>query len=341
MGRVFWDVRLRQLGQDGYKSMKRDIKLGLSVIVPVYNSEKILPELVGRLEVVLVKIGMPFELILVNDGSKDGSWAVIEEMAKKKDWVRGFRLMRNFGQHNALLCGIRMACFEVSITLDDDLQNPPEEIPQLLACLNEGYDVVYGQREAKRHGWYRAWAASLVKLAMVSTMGVGIARQISPFRVFRTRLRDALDRFESPFVSVDVLFSWVTQNFCAVRVNHCESKREKSNYNFLRLCSYAISIVSGFSSLPLRFASIIGFIFSFFGLLMLCYVVALYFAKGTPVAGFPFLASTIAIFSGIQLFSIGVIGEYLARMHFRMMGKPTYFIEKETQQKPDQKEVKA
>ena len=186
MGRVFWDVSLRKSGQDEYKSMKPNLKHGLSVIVPVYNSVAILPELVERLEVVLVKLGMPFELILVNDGSQDESWAAIEEMAKKKDWIRGFRLMRNFGQHNALLCGIRMACFEVSITLDDDLQNPPEEIPQLLACLNEGYDVVYGQRGEKRHGWYRAWAASLVKLAMVSTMGVGIARQISPFRVFRT-----------------------------------------------------------------------------------------------------------------------------------------------------------
>jgi undecaprenyl-phosphate 4-deoxy-4-formamido-L-arabinose transferase len=341
MERVFLDVRLRQHGQDGYKSMKPNLKVGLSVIVPVYNSGAILAQLVGRLEVVLVKIGMPFEIILINDGSQDQSWAVIEEMAKKKDWIRGFCLRRNFGQHNALLCGIRKACFEISVTLDDDLQNPPEEIPQLLACLSEDRDVVYGQRVAKRHGWYRSWASSVVKLAMVSTMGVGIARQISPFRVFRTSLRDALDRFESPFVSVDVLFSWVTQNFCAVRVSHSESKRVKSNYNFLRLCSYAISMVSGFSSWPLRFASIIGFIFSFFGLLILCYVVALYFAKGTPVAGFPFLASTIAIFSGIQLFSIGVIGEYLARMHFRMMGKPTYFIEKETQQKQDQKEAKA
>ena len=331
----------RQSEQDEYKPMKPNLKHGLSVIVPVYNSEAILPELVERLEAVLVRLGMPFELILVNDGSQDESWAAIEEMAKKKDWIRGFSLTRNFGQHNALLCGIRKACFEISVTLDDDLQNPPEEIPQLLACLSEGHDIVYGRRAAKRHGWCRDWAASLVKLAMVSTMGVGIARQISPFRVFRTRLRDALDRFESPFVSVDVLFSWVTQNFCAVRVSHCVSEREKSNYNFLRLCSYAISMVSGFSSWPLRFASIIGFIFSFFGLLILCYVVALYFAKGTPVAGFPFLASTIAIFSGIQLFSIGVIGEYLARMHFRMMGKPTYFIEKETQQKQDRKVVKA
>src|SRR5262245_20682780 len=128
---------------------------GISVIVPVYNSEKSLPLLAERLQPVLAPYAPRMELLMVNDGSRDGSWQVVQDLAARHRWIRGINLMRNYGQHNALLCGIRSARYEVIVTMDDDLQNPPEEIPKLLNKLAEGYDVVYGTPNVEQHGLWR------------------------------------------------------------------------------------------------------------------------------------------------------------------------------------------
>ena len=131
----------------------------LSVVVPVYNSEQSLPELVERLQPVLGSAAEHFELILVNDASGDRSWEVVASLAAGHPWIRGVNLTRNYGQHNALLCGIRKARYETIVTMDDDLQNPPEEIPKLLEELDRGNDVVYGVPESERHGLFRDLAS--------------------------------------------------------------------------------------------------------------------------------------------------------------------------------------
>src|SRR3990172_781996 len=128
---------------------------GVSVIIPVYNSADILQDLLLRLELVVKELGTPCELVLVNDGSQDQSWAVVVEASRRLAWVRGINLMRNYGQHNALLCGIREARHDVIVTMDDDLQHPPEEIPKLLRRLDEGADVVYGPPIKEQHGLWR------------------------------------------------------------------------------------------------------------------------------------------------------------------------------------------
>src|SRR3954466_3236736 len=135
-----------------------------SVVIPVYHSAEILPELIERLETVLAPAFAWFEVILVNDGSRDRSWAVIAELAGRHDWVTGIDLMRNYGQHNALLCGIRAARGELTITLDDDLQHRPEDIPALLALLDPSTDVVYGTAREEQHGLLRDTASRLTKL---------------------------------------------------------------------------------------------------------------------------------------------------------------------------------
>jgi len=159
-----------------------------------------------------------------------------------------------------------------------------------------------------------------------SAMGSETARVVSAWRVFRTQLRDAFADYHGPFVSVDVLLTWGTTNFGSVRVRYDPRTIGKSNYNFRKLVRHAMNMMTGFSVLPLQLASIIGFFFTLFGIGVLVYVLGRYFISGTSVAGFPFLASIIAIFSGAQLFALGIIGEYLARMHFRTMDKPTYTI---------------
>jgi glycosyltransferase involved in cell wall biosynthesis len=304
----------------------RTTTLTISVVVPVYNSEGTLAELVHGLHTVLPSLTSTFEIILVNDGSHDRSWQVIGDLVARFPSVQGINLMRNCGQHNALLAGIRCANYDVIITLDDDLQNPPEEIPKLIRKLTEGYDVVYGTPAQERHGLWRDLASRITKLALQASMGVETARQVSAFRAFRTQLRDAFADYRSPFPSIDVLLTWGTSRFSFVDVRHDARAIGVSNYTFKKLVTHAMNMITGFSILPLQMASVVGFGFTLFGLGVLAYVLGRYLLQGSSVPGFPFLASVIAIFSGAQLFALGIIGEYLARVHFRMMERPTYTL---------------
>lgn len=294
----------------------------LSVVIPVFNGEQSIPILISRLEPVLSSLTDEYEVILVNDGSRDNSWETICQLAQSHSWVRGINLMRNYGQHNALLSGIREASHDIVVTMDDDLQHPPEEIPRLLSKLNEGYDVVYGTPQRERHGLWRDLASQITKLALQTAMGVDVARSVSAFRVFRTQLRDAFAAYSGPFVSIDVLLTWGTTRFAAVRVRHDNRTLGVSNYTFGKLVTHAINMATGFSTVPLQLASWLGFAFTFFGAAVLVYVVGRYIVLGHSVPGFPFLASVITIFSGVQLFVIGIFGEYLARIHTRSMGRP-------------------
>ena len=234
--------------------------------------------------------------------------------------------MRNYGQHNALLCGIRAAKCPVIVTVDDDLQHPPDQVQKLLQKLNEGFDVVYGTPEKAQHGFMRNIASRMTKIALQSTMGAQTARDVSAFRAFRTELRNAFSNYQSPFVSIDVLLTWGTTRFAAVPARHDPRRHGPSNYTFGKLASHALNMMTGFSTWPLQLASLMGFAFTIFGFLVLLYVISRYLIQGASVPGFPFLASIISIFSGAQLFAIGIIGEYLSRMHFRMMERPTYTV---------------
>jgi undecaprenyl-phosphate 4-deoxy-4-formamido-L-arabinose transferase len=298
--------------------------LNCSIIVPVYNGAESVPALVERLRKVLPEVTDKFEAILVNDGSRDLSWDRIVELSNQYSWITGINLARNFGQHNALLCGIRQAQYEFIVTLDDDLQNPPEEIPGLLAKLAEGYDVVYGTPEREQHGLWRDLASQITKIALQGTMGVDTARKVSSFRAFNTHIRDVFANYHGYSVNIDVLLTWGTNRFTSIPVRHDPRRLGNSNYSFGKLIMHGLNMLTGFSTLPLQFASITGFAFMLFGIGVLAYVIGRYAILGDSVPGFPFLASIIAIFSGAQLFALGIIGEYLARMYFPIMDRPPY-----------------
>jgi undecaprenyl-phosphate 4-deoxy-4-formamido-L-arabinose transferase len=302
----------------------------LSFVVPVYRSAESLIELHRRINAVFLDSPDDFEIIFVEDGGLDASWSVIQSIAATDRRVRGFRMSRNFGQHNALLCGIRQAQGAVIVTLDDDLQHPPELIPKLLQKLDEGYDVVYGPPEREQHGLLRDLASLITKIALEGSMGAANARQVSALRVFVTRLRDAFSEYRSPTVNIDVLLTWATTRFAAVRVAHAARKFGASGYTPRKLVRHALNMMTGFSTRPLHLASLLGFLFAFFGLLVLVYVLIQWLLHGSAVPGFAFLASIIAIFSGAQLISIGIIGEYLARMHLRTMERPPYLVSENT-----------
>jgi glycosyltransferase involved in cell wall biosynthesis len=302
------------------------IPRGITITVPVYNSEGSVGLLVEKLAEVLPGLAPRHEVILVNDGSRDRSWQVVEDLCRKYSFVRGINLMRNYGQHNALLCAIRVARYDTIVTMDDDLQHPPEELHKLLALLTDDVDVVYGPPEKEQHGFLRDAASIVTKIALQSAMGAETARMVCALRVFRTQLREAFSNFHSPYVNLDVLLTWGTRRFTARRVRHEPRTIGVSTYTTRALVRHALNLATGFSVVPLQIASIVGFGFTFFGFSVLAYVLIRYFLEGSPVAGFPFLASIIAIFSGAQLFSLGIMGEYLARMHFRLMNRPTYTV---------------
>ena len=275
---------------------------------------------------VLQSLAASFEILLIDDGSIDDSWAVITSLASTYDSVRGVRLMRNYGQHSALLCGIRRVRFDCTVTLDDDLQNPPEEIPKLLSNLTLNMDVVYGTPQRATHGLFRNLSSQITKIVLQKGMGAETARNVSAFRLFRTQVREAFQTYRAPYVSIDVLLTWGTTRFTSVRVEHSPRSLGSSNYTLGKLLLHALNMLTGFTTIPLQLASLVGIAFTCFGFLVLCFVLTRYFLQGTTAPGFPFLASVIAIFSGAQLFSLGIVGEYIARIHLRSMDRPSYTV---------------
>ncbi len=171
---------------------KDEMSMDCSVVIPVYFGESTLEELINQLEQVLPTLFSNYEIILVNDGSRDASWEIISNLVKSHSRIRAFNLMRNYGQHNALLCGIRAAHFPITVTMDDDLQHPPQEIGKLIVRLKEGYEVVYGTPLQEKHTVWRNLASQVTKLALQSTMGVETARHVSAFRAFYTCIRELI-----------------------------------------------------------------------------------------------------------------------------------------------------
>ena len=303
-------------------------RMNLSVVVPIYKGETFIEPLVAELSRTLPTFAEKYEVILVNDGSPDNSWNLIEKLTRQYECVRGICMMRNYGQHNATLCGVRAAQYEVVVTMDQDLQHPPGEIPQLLVKLEEGYDVVYGAPRKLPQGFLRNIMTASIKWILAKVIGLPSVHNVSAFRAFRTHLRDAFANFQSPSLILDVLLSWGTTSFTSVQVEIAPA--ERSNYSFTMLVRTATLILIGYSTLPLRIASWIGFGMTLFGLGVFIYVLVVYFTAGSP-PGFPFLASMIALVSGAQLFALGIFGEYLARMFDRSMDRPPYVIQEMTE----------
>ena len=302
-----------------------ELPSGVSVVVPVCRGAPTLRELNDRLTIVLAPRDVAFEVIFVDDRSPDESWQIIGELAASHDAVRGLRLSRNYGQHAALLAGIRAARYSITVTLDDDLQNPPEEIPRLLGELVEGVDVVYGVPRVVREDLMRRQAGRLARWS-IKASGVAHAPSVSSFRAFRTDLRRAFDVSIGPGVAIDSLLAWGTTQFTSIDVQHDEREVGVSNYTSRQLLTFAFDLFTGFTAIPLRIATFLGLATSGFGAVLLLWVISRLIIDGDNIVGFPFLASSIIIFSGVQLLILGLIGEYLGRVHFRTMGKPSYAI---------------
>jgi glycosyltransferase involved in cell wall biosynthesis len=298
----------------------------VSVVVPTFGNAQGLEVLAKTIVEILQRENRTFEILFVNDGSPDATWDTIQRINASLPEVRGINLMRNYGQHNALLAGIFNARYEIVITLDDDFQTPPTEIPKLLSKIDEGFDLVYGARHKEQHSPSRNLASRLTKWLLQHTMDAPIARSITSFRAFRTDLMSHYPRNEPPSVFIDALLDWTTQKITSVPVEHRPRETGKSNYSWSKLLTHTVNMVTGLSVVPLRLAVWLGFLITCFGVCLFVFVMASYFLYGRRVPGFTFLAAVILLFSGTQLCVLGIIGEYLARVYLRLLGKPAFVI---------------
>jgi glycosyltransferase involved in cell wall biosynthesis len=298
----------------------------VSIVIPCFRSAGTLPELVERLGRTMSAGATAHEVLLVVDDGETATWAVAADLARRRPTVRALRLARNYGQHNALVAGIRAARYAVIVTMDDDLQHPPEEVPALLRALTPDIDLVYGIADREEHGVARSLGSRAVKAMMARALRVRHARDLSAFRAFRSFLCAGFDQISGPHVSVDVALSWGTSRTAATTVAMRQRATGRSGYTLRALLRYTVGLLVGYSTLPLRLVTWMGFAVGLLGIGLFAQLVHRYFAGATTIAGFTTVASMIAIFASAQLIALGVLGEYIGRIHSGGMGRPTYVI---------------
>ena len=306
----------------------------LSVVVPVYRSHGTLEKLYIRVRDAIESIDPGFELILVEDCGGDDSWSVIVQLAAADPRIRGVKMSRNFGQHAATLCGISKARGEWIVTLDDDLEHKPEYIPELFEKAQDGYDLVYAVYPDRSHSWWRN-ATSDIGRRLLRIAIPSLNHQYSSFRCIRKEVAHQLLQFDSSYPAIDGYLSWLTNNYGTVNIEHGVRLHGISNYNFSKLLKQTITTFVTFSDLPLKLASWIGLFSFFFGMIWLSMIVIGRITGWIALSGFASLMGGIILFGGVQLLVLGVIGEYLGRMNFRLSRKPLFLISAETSQDKD------
>lgn len=270
-----------------------------------------------------------YEIIMVVDGSPDDTWALIIAAAKEHDYVRGINLMRNYGQHSALLAGIRAAHGNVIVTMDDDFQHSPTDIPLLVESLNDGVDIVYGVSVDEEHSFARNISSRTYKRFAGILLRAEGAEIAGAFRAFNRNIVPPHTGNDDLYVPLDVMLSWLSSSSKAIPVFMKKRTDGSSNYTIQGLFRHATNAITGYSIAPLRLVSVMGLITFIFSFGILITTLIQYFLGNITVAGFPTIAIMISMFAGINLLSLGIIGEYLGRLHMRSMGRPRYVIRDE------------
>jgi undecaprenyl-phosphate 4-deoxy-4-formamido-L-arabinose transferase len=298
----------------------------VSVVIPVYNSADMLSVLYRRLRAVLAATGKRFEVVLVDDGSQDDSWAMLEQLqALDPNHVVAIQLMRNFGQHNALMCGFRHARGQFIITMDDDLQHPPEEIPKLLTAIERGdLDLVYGAYDRKQHGAAKNLASQVVNLFYRLVFNSPVT--VTAFRVIRRELLETVLSYSLNFTFVDGLLAWNTRRIGEVSVAHHPRALGRSGYRFGKLLTLALNLFTNFSLLPLQFVSFCGVSAALMGFVLGLYYFYQHLASGITVPGYASTIVSILVLGGLQLLGLGIMGEYVGRLHLNVNRKPQYSV---------------
>lgn len=299
----------------------------LSLVVPVYNEEENLRPLHQRIAAAMAPLGRTWELILVDDGSRDGSLRTLEELHKEDpEHVRVIELLRNFGQHAAVFAGFSQARGEIVVTLDADLQNPPEEIQVLLKTIDEGYDVVGGYRREREDSWFRKTASRIVNRLTARATGVKMRDYGCMLRAYRRPIVEAMVATTEIATFIPALANAFARDVAEVEVAHAPRLKGASKYSLWRLLKLNFDLMTGFSNLPLQFISWVGAILAVVGFSFGLFLFVRRLLVGPEVGGVFTLFAILFAFLGVQLFCLGLMGEYVGRIYSEVRHRPRYLI---------------
>jgi len=301
----------------------------ISVLVPVLNEEESLPELHIRLQASLAGIKKPYEIIYINDGSTDRTEQIIESFHKEDDRVKVIEFNRNYGQHMALFAGFDYAGGEIIVTIDADLQNPPEEIPRLVAKAEEGYEVVATYRRNRRDSLFRKLPSYIVNRITAKLVGVRLKDYGCMLRAYRRNIVDYMNMCPESSSFIPALANTFAKKITEIEVGHEERKKGTSKYSPFKLFRLNFDLMTNFSLLPIQFISMLGVIIAFIGLAFALFLMARRIIIGPEGEGTFTLIGILFFFIGIQIFALGVIGEYIGRIYQEVRRRPRYIIKKE------------
>lgn len=298
----------------------------LSIVIPVYQSGPLLQSLFDRLTAVLDGLNKTYEIIFIDDGSRDNSWSILEGLQKAHpDKVVAIQLMRNFGQHNATMCGFRRSTGKYVVTMDDDLQHPPEEIPKLIDEIEKtGQDLVYGKYDqSKKHSALQNLGTRLLHASHHRVFKTDV--NPTSFRIIRRQLLECIFPYSLNYTAIDGLLAWNTQSIGQIEVEHHERPEGRSGYSLGLQFVTALTLITNFSLWPLRFFSLLGAIAAISGFLLGSYYFFQALIANLVVPGYASTIVSIFVLGGLQLLALGMIGEYLGRVHMNISSKPQYF----------------
>lgn len=300
----------------------------LSIVVPVYRSESILSALVSEISSAISVLGYEhaFELLLVNDASPDGSWNVIKTLSARHSFIHGICLSKNFGQHNATMAGLNHCTGEVIVIMDDDLQHPPHAISELIAAIEKGFDVCYTQYENRQHASWKKLGSWFNDQVANYLLGKPHGLYLSSFKAMKKWVAAEIVKYDGPYAYLDGLILDVTRNITSIPIQHQNRLDGDGNYNFKRSVSLWLKMATSFSILPLRLASICGMLLAFVSVILIAAVIVEKLLHPEIAAGWTSLIATVLFIGGIQLFCLGLIGEYLGRAYLRLNKKPQFAI---------------
>lgn len=299
----------------------------LSVVVPAFNEEEVLPEFHGRLSGVLSTMPFESEIVFVNDGSTDGTLEVMQALRAKDARIALVDLSRNFGKEIALSAGLEHAQGDAVVVIDADLQDPPEVIPELVRHWREGYDVVYAQREARAgEGAVKKMTAHAFYRVINLLTKVRIPEDTGDFRLLSRRAVDSLCELKEQHRFMKGLFAWIGYPQKAVKYKRAPRHAGKTKWNYWRLWNFALEGITSFSITPLKLASYLGLTTALIAFIFAVYVIYKTLVYGDPVRGYPSLIVIVLFLGGMQLMAIGVIGEYIGRIFNETKNRPLYFV---------------
>jgi undecaprenyl-phosphate 4-deoxy-4-formamido-L-arabinose transferase len=306
-----------------------DNKPYISVLIPLLNEQDSLPELQQRLQVTLDGIGKPYETIYINDGSTDNTQRILEDFHGRFPTVKVIEFNRNYGQHMALFAGFQSCHGEIIITIDGDLQNPPEEIPRLVQKMEEGFEVVATYRRNRQDSLFRRFASNIVNKITSRLVGVKLRDYGCMLRAYSRPVIDHINMCTESSSFIPALANTFARKIVEIEVSHEERKKGQSKYSIFRLLRLNFDLMTSFSLLPIQFIGVLGSIIAILGLAFAVLLIIRRLIVGPEGEGVFTLFGILFFFMGIQIFALGIIGEYIGRIYQEVRRRPRFVIKKE------------